>query len=96
MENFNDVPESCQENKSSISEAVTKMFNSVSEITEEEIEDNQEITITLVKKENALFRISKSAAPTYLNIRFICEAASRLLFHSIHWTKQLPVFHSLK
>ena len=96
MENCNDVLESCQENKSSISEAVTKMFNSVSEITEEEIEDNQEIATTLVIKENALFRISKSAAPTYLNIRFICEAASRLLFHSIHWTKQLPVFHSLK
>ena len=88
--------ESCQENKSSISEAVTKMFNAVSEIFEEEIEDIQEIAIPLVTRERAVFVLPKSAAPTYLNIHFICEAASRLLFHSIHWAKELPVFSSLK
>jgi hypothetical protein len=82
--------------KSSISEAVTKMFNAVSTIFEEEIEDIQEIAIPLVKREWAVFVLPKSAAPTYLNIRFICEAASRLLFHSIHWAKELPVFSSLK
>ena len=71
--------ESCQESKSSISEAVTKMFKAVSEIFEEEIEDIQEIA-----REQAVFVLPKSAAPTYLNIHFICEAASRLLFHSIH------------
>ena len=62
----------------------------------EEIEDIQEIAIPLVTRERAVFVLPKSAAPTYLNIRFICEAASRLLFHSIHWAKKLPVFSSLK
>ena len=98
LEKLSDVHlnESCQENKSSIGEAVSKMFNAVSEILEEEIEDNQEIVIPLVTSELAVFVLPKSAAPTYLNIRFICEAASRLLFHSIHWAKELPVFSSLK
>ena len=98
LETSNDVQvnKSCIENKSSISEAVSKMCNAVSEIFEEEIEDIQEITVPLVTKEQAVFVLPKSAAPTYLNIRFICEAASRLLFHSIHWAKELPVFSSLK
>ena len=98
LQKSNDVQvnESCQEIKSSLSEAVTKMLNAVSEIFEEEIEDIKEITTPLVPKELAVFVLPKSAAPTYLNIRFICEAASRLLFHSIHWAKQLPVFRSLR
>ena len=98
LETSNDVQvnKSCHENKSSISEAVSKMCNAVSEIFEEEIEDIQEIAVPLVTKERAVFVLPKSAAPTYLNIRFICEAASRLLFHSIHWAKELPVFSSLK
>ena len=90
------VNESCQENKSAIGESVSKMFNAVSEVVTEEIEDIQEIAIPLVTRERAVFVIPKSASPTYLNIRFICEAASRLLFHSIHWAKELPVFSSLK
>ena len=98
LEKLNNVQvnESCQENKASISEAVSKMFNAVSEIFEEEIEDEQEIAIPLVTTDLAVFVLPKSEAPSYLNIRFICEAASRLLFHSIHWAKQLPVFSTLK
>jgi hypothetical protein len=49
------VHESCQENKSSISKAVTKMFNAVSDISEEVIEDIQEIAMPLVTREQAAF-----------------------------------------
>ncbi|XP_064607313.1 nuclear receptor subfamily 2 group C member 2-like isoform X2 [Liolophura sinensis] len=33
--------------------------------------------------------------PAYLNIHFICESASRLLFLSMYWTRSLPPFQVL-
>jgi len=30
-----------------------------------------------------------------LNIQFVCESASRLLFHTVHWSKKVPVFQDL-
>ncbi|XP_025108699.1 orphan steroid hormone receptor 2-like [Pomacea canaliculata] len=36
-----------------------------------------------------------SPMPAYLNIHFICESASRLLFLSMHWTRSLPCFQLL-
>ena len=90
------VSENSQEGKTAISEAVSKMFNTVSEVFEEEVEESHEIPNQIVNKELAKFALPSSAAPTYLNIHFICEAASRLLFLSVHWAKQLPVLSSLK
>ena len=34
--------------------------------------------------------------PSHLNIHFICETASRLLFLSVHWVRSIPVFSHLK
>ncbi|XP_076469679.1 orphan steroid hormone receptor 2-like [Babylonia areolata] len=36
-----------------------------------------------------------SPMPAYLNIHYICESASRLLFLSMHWTRSLPCFQLL-
>lgn len=33
--------------------------------------------------------------PSHLNIHFICETASRLLFLSVHWVRSIPVFSQL-
>merc|ERR1719273_511861 len=33
--------------------------------------------------------------PTYLNVHFICETASRLLFLSVHWVRSIPAFSLL-
>ena len=33
--------------------------------------------------------------PPYLNIHFICESGSRLLFLSIHWARNIPAFQCL-
>ena len=90
------VQQSYQESKSYISEAVSKMTNALSDIHEDELEDIAEIPTPLVTKEQSVFLFPKSAPPTYLNIHFICEAASRLLFRTIDWTKQLPIFQNLK
>ena len=34
--------------------------------------------------------------PSHLNIHFICETASRLLFLSVHWVRSVPAFSQLK
>ncbi|XP_013380463.1 orphan steroid hormone receptor 2 isoform X2 [Lingula anatina] len=36
-----------------------------------------------------------SPMPTYLNVHYICESASRLLFLSMHWAKAVPAFAAL-
>ncbi|XP_073429323.1 nuclear receptor subfamily 2 group C member 1 isoform X3 [Dendrobates tinctorius] len=36
-----------------------------------------------------------SPMPEYLNVHYICESASRLLFLSIHWARSIPSFHAL-
>jgi uncharacterized protein YrzB (UPF0473 family) len=61
LENSSDVQvnESCQENKSSISETVSKMFNAVSEMFEEEIEEIRGIANPLVMREWAVFVLPK-------------------------------------
>jgi Asp-tRNA(Asn)/Glu-tRNA(Gln) amidotransferase C subunit len=33
--------------------------------------------------------------PSYLNVHFICETASRLLFLSVHWVRSIPAFSRL-
>ncbi|KAF5300375.1 hypothetical protein FQR65_LT00996 [Abscondita terminalis] len=33
--------------------------------------------------------------PPYLNLHYICESGSRLLFHSVHWIRNIPAFQLL-
>jgi hypothetical protein len=43
------------------------------------------------------FRLATpSPLPPYLNVHFICETASRLLFLSVHWVRSIPAFSVLK
>ena len=37
-----------------------------------------------------------SPMPAYLNVHFICETASRLLFLSMHWARAISAFHILR
>lgn len=34
--------------------------------------------------------------PPYLNVHYICESGSRLLFLSVHWAKNIPSFQCLR
>ncbi|XP_018013897.1 nuclear receptor subfamily 2 group C member 2 isoform X2 [Hyalella azteca] len=36
-----------------------------------------------------------SPMPPFLNVHYICESASRLLFLSVHWSRNIPAFQSL-
>ena len=37
-----------------------------------------------------------SPMPAYLNVHYICESASRLLFLSVHWARSIPAFQLLR
>lgn len=39
--------------------------------------------------------VTPGPVPPYLNIHYICESGSRLLFLSIHWARTLPAFQYL-
>ncbi|XP_077369970.1 nuclear receptor subfamily 2 group C member 2 [Festucalex cinctus] len=42
------------------------------------------------------FKLSMpSPMPEYLNVHYICESASRLLFLSMHWARSIPAFLAL-
>ncbi|KAM8863095.1 nuclear receptor subfamily 2 group C member 2 [Spinachia spinachia] len=42
------------------------------------------------------FRLTMpSPMPEYLNVHYICESASRLLFLSMHWARSIPAFAAL-
>ncbi|XP_041655698.1 nuclear receptor subfamily 2 group C member 2 isoform X1 [Cheilinus undulatus] len=42
------------------------------------------------------FKLSMpSPMPEYLNVHYICESASRLLFLSMHWARSIPAFSAL-
>ncbi|KAL6119149.1 nr2c2 [Pungitius sinensis] len=42
------------------------------------------------------FRLTMpSPMPEYLNVHYICESASRLLFLSMHWARSIPAFSAL-
>ncbi|XP_043943575.1 nuclear receptor subfamily 2 group C member 1 isoform X2 [Protopterus annectens] len=65
--------------------------------------DSGEMTLNFVELEGPLlsdahiaFRLTMpSPVPEYLNVHYICESASRLLFLSMHWARSIPAFQTL-
>ncbi|CAN8002169.1 unnamed protein product [Ixodes hexagonus] len=51
----------------------------------------------LVSEEQVPFRLTLPASPPSgaLNVHYVCESASRLLFRSLHWARSLPAFEEL-
>uniref|UniRef100_G1K3L2 Nuclear receptor subfamily 2 group C member 1 n=1 Tax=Xenopus tropicalis TaxID=8364 RepID=G1K3L2_XENTR len=57
---------------------------------------NVEIEGPLLSDAHIAFRLTMpSPMPEYLNVHYICESASRLLFLSMHWARSIPSFQSL-
>lgn len=51
----------------------------------------------IIQEQNIAFNLQiPGPVPPYLNIHYICESGSRLLFLSIHWAKNIPAFQFLK
>nr|XP_033807950.1 nuclear receptor subfamily 2 group C member 1 isoform X3 [Geotrypetes seraphini] len=55
-----------------------------------------EIEEPLLSDTHISFRLTMpSPVPEYLNVHYICESASRLLFLSMHWARSIPAFQTL-
>ncbi|XP_071744101.1 LOW QUALITY PROTEIN: orphan steroid hormone receptor 2-like [Lepeophtheirus salmonis] len=87
--------------KSLISRAMDVMTKTICE--DEEEEPNEDInnssideSETIIQDSLVNFKLSTpSPTPFYLNVHFICETASRLLFLSVHWVRTIPCFGQL-
>ncbi|XP_049609649.1 nuclear receptor subfamily 2 group C member 2 [Syngnathus scovelli] len=73
----------------------------VSETTFQLIGQDQETPIIevegpLLTDGHVKFKLTMpSPMPEYLNVHYICESASRLLFLSMHWARSIPAFLAL-
>ncbi|XP_052250122.1 orphan steroid hormone receptor 2-like isoform X1 [Dreissena polymorpha] len=64
----------------------------------EKFHDESSIDIDgpLLTRQNFVFTLTTpSPMPAYLNVHYICESASRLLFLSMHWTRSIAAFNIL-
>ena len=88
-----EVERDCENN---IQQAVARMMNNYTEDIAEEKEDLSVSSKVLITKDNCQFSVPASSCPKYINIHFIGEISSRILFSTISWLRQLPFFSSLK
>ena len=72
------------------------MMNTVNEEIPEEKEDLSLTSKVLITKDMAEFSVPSSDSPKYINIHFIGEISSRILFSTVSWLRQLPFFSNLK
>ena len=85
--------------KSIISNAMATLRN-VSLENGTDSEDEEMVTLSgapVLEAHLVPFKLATpSPHPSHLNIHYICETASRLLFLSVHWVRSIPVFSQLK
>ncbi|KAJ7329918.1 hypothetical protein JRQ81_016092 [Phrynocephalus forsythii] len=80
---------SCQSSAESM-EASTHLFDEEASMNMVEMEG------PLLSDAHVAFRLTMpSPMPEYLNVHYICESASRLLFLSMHWARSIPSFQAL-
>ena len=79
---------------------LTKTIGTESNDSEADSEAEEEIVLVdgnLLSDTMVNFRLATpSPLPAYLNVHFICETASRLLFLSVHWIRSIPAFAALR
>ncbi|KAL3289717.1 hypothetical protein HHI36_023117 [Cryptolaemus montrouzieri] len=67
--------------------------NDLSSLTEDRCFDYEG---PLLQEQHVAFNLQiPGPVPPYLNIHYICESGSRLLFLSVHWAKNIPAFQFL-
>ncbi|XP_025835020.1 nuclear receptor subfamily 2 group C member 1 isoform X2 [Agrilus planipennis] len=55
-----------------------------------------EIDEPVIQEQHVIFNLQiPGPVPPYLNVHYICESGSRLLFLSIHWARSVPAFQLL-
>lgn len=94
-ENQEEVEEDIREYNRSVAEAIQTMVATITNTLREERDEVGELPPALLTPDTDTFTIPASSCPKYINIHFIGEAASRVLFSTVHWIRQLTFFSSL-
>ena len=76
---------------SSLTSVIGRMTKAILEIPEDVVEEIRELPDTLITPDNLEFKIKMSDKPEVFNVYFICEAASRVLFETVRWTRSVQV-----
>jgi len=96
LEHREDEGEGERDVENNIHQAVARMMNTMKEEVSEEKEELSLSLKLLITKDNAEFSVPCSNSPKYVNIHFIGEISSRILFSTISWLRQLQFFANLK
>ena len=71
--------------------------NSANDEQSESDEEMSDMEGPIIEDNLVPFKLSTpTPLPSHLNIHYICETASRLLFLSVHWVRSVPAFSQLK
>ena len=78
-----------------VNESILDLINTVKDTLEDVKEDVKQLPKTLVSREQSTFEVQSTVSPKFININFIGEVASRVLFSTVHWVRQLEYFSTL-
>jgi len=78
-----------------VNESILDLINTVKDTLEDVKEDVKQLPKTLVTREQSTFDVQSTVSPKFININFIGEVASRVLFSTVHWVRQLEYFSTL-
>ncbi|XP_052078939.1 orphan steroid hormone receptor 2-like [Mytilus californianus] len=101
MDHSNLVNDSLDQSVSSLDQSSSSLDQSslsmdTSAMTADYSRDYVEIEGPILSSSNFQFNLTTpSPMPAYLNVHYICESASRLLFLSMHWTRSIQAFQAL-
>ncbi|KAF5893203.1 nuclear receptor subfamily 2 group C member 2, partial [Clarias magur] len=80
----------------SLSEAECVGGATIQVISRDQVTPLIEVEGPLLTDTHVNFKLTMpSPMPEYLNVHYICESASRLLFLSMHWARSIPAFLAL-
>jgi len=98
--------ESAGDNDTSDRNVVARAIETISHVIKADVEEDRFATLfDSIHSENVIpdtcvqFNLVSPGPPPsngILNVQYVCETASRLLFFSIHWARSLPAFQALK
>ena len=89
------IEEDIKEYNRNMMESIQSMVATINGTLKDEKDDPQQLPKTLLTKEQSIFNIPSNMTPKFINIHCSGEAASKVLFSTVHWARQLPYFSAL-
>ena len=95
-ESLEQIEEDIREYNRNVMESIQNMVATINGTLKDEKDEPQQLPKLLITKEQSIFNIPPNISPKFINIHFIGEAASKVLFSTVHWARQLPYFSGLQ